>query len=136
MPQDINTTKDKIISLCACETAIAAAYVFGSHAQGKEKKSSDIDVAILLNETRMAEFSTLDFITALEKEMECRTDVVILNKADEVLKYEVRHKGVLLYERSSEYRKQFEIKSRKFYEDFLYLHKKYIDKVLYGGMDG
>ena len=52
------------------------------------------------------------------------------------MKYEVRHKGVLLYERSSEYRKQFEIKSRKFYEDFLYLHKKYIDKVLYGGMDG
>jgi hypothetical protein len=69
----------------------------------------------------------------LEKQMGCNADVAVLNKADEVLKYEVRRQGKLVFERSEEYRKQFEVKSRKFYEDFLYLHKRYVKSVLYGG---
>ena len=72
----------------------------------------------------------------LEKQMGCKVDVVILNKANEVLKFEVRRQGVLIFERSDKYRKQFEVMSRKAYEDFLYLHEKYIKTVLYGGMNG
>ena len=86
----------------------------------------------MLNEKKISGFSPLDFITMLEKQMGCKADVVILNKADEVLKYEVRRQGKLIYERSEEYRKQFEVKSRKFYEDFLYLHNRYVNTVLYG----
>ena len=74
----------------------------------------------------------LDFITMLEKQMGCKADVVVLNKADDVLKYEVRRQGKLVYERSEEYRKQFEVRSRKSYEDFLYLHNRYVNTVLYG----
>jgi len=136
MVKKLSTIKKRVASICKAETAIAAAYVFGSYAQGKEKKSSDLDVALLLNETKIGNFSTLDFITVLEKQMGCKADVVILNKADEVLKYEVRRKGMLIFERSGKYRKQFEIRSRKSYEDFLYLHKKYVKTVLYGGTNG
>ena len=68
----------------------------------------------------------------LEKQMGCKADVVILNKADEVLKYEVRRQGELIYERSEKYRKHFEVKGRKSYEDFLYLHNIYVNTVLYG----
>ena len=132
MAKKISTIKKRVASICKAEPAIAAAYVFGSYAQGKEKKSSDLDVALLLDVTKIGNFSRLDFITLLEKQMGCKADVVILNKADEVLKFEVRRKGILIFERSEEYRKQFEVKGRKSYEDFLYLHKKYVNTVLYG----
>lgn len=131
-----STIKEKITSICEAEPAIAAAYVFGSYSQAKEKKSSDLDVALLLNETKIHSFSLLNFITLLEKQLGCKADVVILNKADEVLKFEVRCQGILIFERSGKYRKQFEIKSRKSYEDFLYLHKKYVKTVLYGDTHG
>jgi len=132
MLKKISTIKMIVASICEGEPAIAAAYVFGSYAQGKEKKSSDLDVALLLNETKIVCFSPLDFITMLEKHMGCKADVVILNKADEVLKFEVRRQGILIFEQSSKIRKQFEVRSRKSYEDFLYLHKKYVNTVLYG----
>jgi len=132
----LSRIKKRIASICEAEPAIAAAYVFGSVARERAKPSSDIDVALLLNEKKTADFSVLDFITTLEKQMESKADVVILNKADDTLKFEVRRKGRLVFERSEEYRKQFEVKSRKFYEDFLYLHEKYVKSVLYGGADG
>ena len=136
MGKKISATERRIASLCEAEPAITAAYFFGSYAKGKGKKSSDVDVALLLNEKKISGFSTLYFITILEKQMGCKADVVILNKADEVLKYEVRRQGKLIYERSEEYRKQFEVKGRKFYEDFLYLHNRYVKSVLYGGTNG
>jgi predicted nucleotidyltransferase len=136
MVKKISTIKETVASICKAETAIAAACVFGSYAQGKARKSSDIDVALLLDERKIAGFSVLDFITVLEKNIQRKADVVILNKADELLKYEMRRKGMLIFERSGKYRKQFEVRSRKSYEDFLYLHKKYVKRVLYGGTNG
>jgi predicted nucleotidyltransferase len=132
MPKTYSIIKEKIASLCEAEPAIVAAYVFGSYSQGKGKKSSDLDVALLLSESKISGFSELDFITTLEKQMGCKADVVILNKANEVLKFEVRRQGVLIFERSGQYRKQFEVRSRKAYEDFLYLHNRYVNTVLYG----
>jgi uncharacterized protein len=70
--------------------------------------------------------------SVLEKSVECPVDVVVLNRAGEILKYEVRRSGKLVFERSPEMRKNAEIRGRKSYEDFLHLHKRYVRKVLYG----
>ncbi len=113
-----------------------AAYIFGSFAKNRAGKSSDIDVAVLLDETQSQSFSILSFISVLEKSLKCRVDVVVLNRAGEVLKYEVRRSGILVFERSSDIRKKFEIKGRKTYEDFLYLHNRYVRTVLYGRENG
>ena len=128
--------KKRIIAVCESEPAVAAAYLFGSFAQGKGTKSSDIDIAVLLDDSKSAGFAALDFITMLEKQTACKVDLLVLNRADEVLKFEVRSRGRLIYERSREYRKRFELMSRKLYQDFLYLHRKYVKSVLYGGADG
>jgi predicted nucleotidyltransferase len=125
-----------VASACEKETAIAAAYLFGSYAKGTPKRSSDLDIALLLNESETDTFSLPRFITALEKKTGYKVDAVILNNAGEVLKHEIRREGILLFERSSTYRKQFEVKSRKFFEDFLYLHKNYVKKILYGKRNG
>ena len=113
-----------------------AAFIFGSYAKGKEKPSSDLDVALLLRNMETIDFSPLHFATCLEKQLGVQVDVVILNSAGEALKFQIRRDGKLIFERSRRKRKLFEIKSRKHYEDFLYIHNKYVNKVLYGGFNG
>jgi predicted nucleotidyltransferase len=122
-----------IKAICEKEPAIITAYLFGSVAQGRTKPSSDVDVAILLHNKLVDSFSLLSFISELEDVLECAVDVVILNTASELLKYEVRRSGKIIFDSSPRLRKNFEIRSRKAYEDFLYLHKRYVKKVLYGG---
>lgn len=133
---DLNELTRAIVSVCENEPAIAAAYLFGSYANGKQKPDSDIDVAVLLDDARAADFSVLAFTSAVEKNLGHQADIVILNQAGEVLKFEIRLHGTLIYERFREYRKQFEIMGRRSYEDFLYLHHHYVNAVLYGGAHG
>ncbi|MBW2615838.1 MAG: nucleotidyltransferase domain-containing protein [Deltaproteobacteria bacterium] len=136
-----------ISTICSKHKAVLAAYLFGSVVKETQGKPSDIDIAVLLDDTHSQSFPILSFISSLEKSMGCRVDVVVLNRAGEVLKYEVRRSGKPVFERSPEARKRFEIYGRKTYEDFLfygrktyedflYLHKRYVNKVLYGGTNG
>ena len=99
-------------------------------------KEEDIDIAILVDKGQLASFSVPAFISLLEKTLRYRVDLVVLNRAGEVLKYEVRRTGKLIFERSPEIRKRFEVSSRKYYEDFLFLHTRYASNVLYGGTYG
>ena len=125
-----------IAERCSREAAIGAAYLFGSAALDRRKLSSDIDVAILIDNASSEEFPVLSFISSLEKSCGCYIDLVILNRAGEILKHEVRRSGRLIYERDPERRKQFEIFGRKTYEDFLYLHRRHTASVLYGETHG
>jgi predicted nucleotidyltransferase len=126
----------KISDVCSREQGINAAYLFGSVAKGKAELSSDVDLAILVDEDCLQKFSLLSFISLLERSSGCRADVVILNRAGEVLKYEVRRSGQLIFERDSQMRKRFEVLGRKTHEDFLYLHRRYANSVLYGENHG
>lgn len=113
-----------------------AAYIFGSYAKGTEKSKSDIDIALLLDSVKDHTFPQLHFNTLLEKKLACSVDLVILNTAGELLKYEIRRNGILVFERSRDKRKQFEVRSRKYFEDFLFIHNKYVSSVLYGDTNG
>ena len=128
----IQEISQKIPALCSQEPAIDAAYIFGSRVRGSTGTERDLDVALLLKAGGGSEFSLLSFMSSLERACQCRADVVILNHAGEILKHEVRRTGRLIFERDSERRKQFEVSGRKRYEDFLYLHRKYSEAVLYG----
>jgi predicted nucleotidyltransferase len=132
----IQETSDRISALCSRQSVIDAAYIFGSQARRSMGPESDLDVALLLNEDGESEFSLLSFMSSLERACECRADVVVLNHAGEILKHEVRRTGRLIFERNSAKRKQFEVSGRKRYEDFLYLHRKYSEAVLYGKEHG
>jgi len=131
-PEDIEHT---VSSICARHKAIIASYVFGSVVKGKEEPG-DIDIAVLLERAHLQSFPIPSLISEFEKAVGCRVDVVVLNRAGEILKYEVRRSGKLIFERSPEMRKKVEIQGRKSYEDFLNLHKRYVRKVLYGGKNG
>jgi len=122
--------------VCLKNDSILAAYLFGSAVKGKLKSTSDVDVAVLVEESLLDDFDLLSFMAELETICGRHVDAVLLNRADEVLKYQVRRKGCLIYERDATKRKRFEILSRKRFEDFLYLHRKHTQKALYGCSHG
>jgi predicted nucleotidyltransferase len=104
--------------------AILSVYLFGSQSTGKAKPHSDLDLAILLFPGQENDFPLLELAVSLEKALNRSVDLVILNRAGELLKYQVRRNGRLLYERDPRLRKQFEVRGRKSFEDFLYLHRR------------
>lgn len=126
----------RVRGACAEEQAIIAAYVFGSLVKNSGREPRDVDIALVLDESKADSFSLLSFMVGLEKSLDRPVDVVVLNRAGEVLKYEVRRSGMVVYDRDPQMRKRFEITGRKTYEDFLHLHRRYVNAVLYGGKDG
>lgn len=132
--KDVNAgiPKGAIAALCRQEGAILAAYVFGSYGKGSPRPSSDLDVALLIQEQQADAFDVAGFVVELEKACATRVDAVVLNRAGEILKREVRRTGVLVFERDERARKHFEVMGRKTYEDFLHLHRRYVEATLYG----
>ncbi|HIQ37427.1 MAG TPA: nucleotidyltransferase domain-containing protein [Desulfocapsa sulfexigens] len=132
----MNDTQTEVIAnYCKRHKEVVAVYLFGSRAGNTHTKQSDVDIAVLLkNET--VQFDLLDCIISLEREFQLPVDAVILNRAGEILKYQVRLRGVLLYESDALFRKEFEVRSRKYFEDFQYIHKRYTRDVLYGDING
>ncbi|MBU0967461.1 MAG: nucleotidyltransferase domain-containing protein [Proteobacteria bacterium] len=127
----MNNLRTIVENLCKNYPGVIAVYLFGSQAKGASRQGSDLDLAILVSEPAR-DFPLLQFQVDLEGMVSSPVDVVVLNRAGEVLKYHVRRDGKLLYEKDSRERKNFEIRSRKYFEDFQYLHNRYVKKVIYG----
>jgi uncharacterized protein len=131
--EDLDAVVAKIRECCHREEAINAAYLFGSVVTGRMRATSDVDVAVLVESERELDFPFLAFAASLERECQRPVDLVLLNRAGELLKFQVRRHGRLIFERDPGKRRAFEIIGRKTYEDFLYLHKKHVRAVLYKG---
>ena len=125
----LNELKEEIISVCKNRREIIAAYIFGSRAMGKGKKASDVDIALLLDDQEAGNFPYLEFKVALEKVLNKNVDLIILNQAGEILKHQIRKYGKIIYESNPKMRKQWEVLSRKLYQDFLHLHHIYMKQL-------
>jgi hypothetical protein len=112
--------------ICRAHEEIIAAYVFGSQATGEAGPRSDVDVAVLLDEDMKDSFDSLQFIVDLEKALNRNVDLVVLNRAGEPIKHQVRRDGRIVFDRDPKRRKHWEIMSTKFYQDFLHLHAIYM----------
>ena len=109
-----------ITQACTSYESIIAAYVFGSQATKRARPTSDVDIALLLEPGKEQEFDYLGF-----KDV----DLVILNNAGEPIKNQVRRDGKLAFDRDPSQRKQWEMMSRKYYQDFLHLHSIYMQSL-------
>ncbi len=80
------------------KSEVAAAYLFGSHARGKEQPSSDIDVAVLFSKNdrgfclKKRDALLLELARITRKDL----DVMILNTANLTLLRQVFSKGICL----------------------------------------
>ena len=108
------------------EELISAVYLFGSYARGLQTKFSDIDVAVLLSCTPRNMLEYYLYLTdKLAEALELDIDLVILNIAPPLLKYQVLKHGRLIYSRNERERVLFEARSLCEYLDFKRVMEEY-----------
>ncbi|MDH5203666.1 MAG: nucleotidyltransferase domain-containing protein [Nitrospirota bacterium] len=104
MDMDIETIKHKAKrEIRAANLPIMFAYLYGSLAKGKEKESSDVDIAILLNEDEYSSdpltvFGNIQgFARRIERQIKKEVDIHILNRASLSFSYIVITTGIPIY---------------------------------------
>lgn len=74
---------------------IQAVYLFGSQATGRVHKDSDLDLALLSYPSLQGR--KLDILTELARQGFCNVDLIFLERADIVLRYEAVRMNQLVY---------------------------------------
>ncbi len=101
---------------------LVLAYVFGSQARGRAHRRSDLDVAILLADEPADEECTgqrLEVIGDLMRLLATNdVDVLILNQAPLVMRYQVIRTGKLIYYHHRQEAINFRVKTLNLYFDF------------------
>ncbi|KJS69418.1 MAG: hypothetical protein JL50_01880 [Peptococcaceae bacterium BICA1-7] len=132
---DVLSNIPGLIEKLSSDSEIAAIYLFGSYAEGKQNINSDIDLAILL----VMEFPAdrylekkLDLLALAVSELKTdEVDLVILNQAPVTLTYQVFCKGKLLWGKKEQkgWRVSFQASAYDRYFDF-----KPVEKIFHEGM--
>ena len=108
------------------EDRVLVAYLFGSYVRGDQTSRSAIDVAVLLSDAprKMLDYY-LHLVDGLSKILERDVDLVILNMAPPLLKYQVIKNGLVIYSRDEASRVRFEAKALSEYLDFSLMIARY-----------
>ena len=125
----ITKTQIKEMSKIFAKHKVVFAYLFGSQATGKAVKSSDVDIAIMLDENIDAKKRfeiRCKIIPQLSKLFRKETEVVVLNDTKSILfKFIIIKEGKMIYEKNHEKRFVFELKTMNEYYDFAPFIEKY-----------
>ena len=101
---------------------IIFAYIFGSYAQNNIRNESDIDIAIYLNKDMDIE-TYLDLKINLSEALKREVDLIILNDASPLLKYEIYKNNILLFSYDKTLENKYKVKTLFEYNDM----KRYLD---------
>lgn len=129
---------DKIIKIAKKHNFIQAVYLFGSRARGEEQENSDIDIAVLLendHQEKSGEIKIKLYEELIKKGLD-NIDLVILNQASALLKYEVVKENYLLYKKDNFDAASYQSLAIRKYLDFEYYLKqnqqKFKERILNG----
>ncbi len=111
---------------------VVAGYLFGSVSEGYEHKKSDIDIAVLFNDS-LNKFQIFDLEIKLgswlQEELQRKVDLLVLNRADSNLIFRAI-RGTLIFKKNPTTRALFEAKAMgKYY--FQKHYQQVLAKVLY-----
>ncbi|MBI1921463.1 MAG: nucleotidyltransferase domain-containing protein [Geobacter sp.] len=120
--------RDKIRDYFSTDPNVLAVYLFGSHAKGKARAGSDIDLAVLLDEKPEYDYR-LRVMSELADLLKAEVDALVLKQCGILMQRQVLRYGIVLFERDRRARIAFEILSRKMYFDFLPAHRRYVAKM-------
>lgn len=102
---------------------IVALYVFGSFATERERKGSDLDLAVMVREKMEGE-TRLNLETQLSNVLGCDVDLVVFGQVSPLLQHQVLKYGRLIYEADSAQRIRQEVFARSTYLDTAFLYKE------------
>ncbi len=103
-PVDMDRLREAVRRVCERHPTIRAAFVFGSQATGEARPDSDIDLAIWFSA-----YPEPDYMIELEDDLIYSVsedigrddiDLVVLNSANALLRFNATDKGIPLYERA------------------------------------
>lgn len=113
---------------------VQAVYLFGSAAEGRTHRESDLDLAVIPR-SPAARALRLDILTDLAREGFCDVDLVFLDTDDIVLKYEAIRLNQVVYQTEEFDRGEMYSRIVRQYLDFLpYLEiqrRAYQERILY-----
>ena len=101
---------------------IIFAYIFGSYVQGKVRADSDLDIAIYLR-NKMDVNEYLEIKMRLSEACKREVDLIILNDATPLLKYQIYKNNILLFTRDKSIETRYKVKTLFEYSDM----KRYLD---------
>jgi len=113
---------EKIGRFAKSNEVIAAAYVFGSSAAGKERRESDIDIAIMVRGS-MGGFERVQLETELSNLLGKDIDLVVFSLASALLQHQILKYGRIVYEADPGERVRQEVTARREYLDSLVLYR-------------
>ncbi len=114
----------KIVDFMRKRPEIIAVYLFGSRATGKAGPLSDFDLAVLVDpagyDDKQYRYGYQAFLlTELMRILgTAELDVVILNEAPPLLKFQVINRGEVIYYRSRSEMLDFHVRAFNEYQDF------------------
>ncbi|RKD32295.1 type VII toxin-antitoxin system MntA family adenylyltransferase antitoxin [Thermohalobacter berrensis] len=114
---------------------VKAVYLFGSYADNKENRFSDIDLGILLKDKYDKKIK-LDILSEMAEIGFCKVDLVILNEAPILMKYEIVKHNKLIYKKDNfDSNSYFSSVIRRYldFNPFLEVQNKYFKERLLNG---
>ncbi len=132
-PPDSNVLADRLRAFCAGQDDIVAAYLFGSAATGRAGPLSDVDVAVLLDQSsdrRVGDAGSAprqsDLASRMPKALGVsRVDVVILNTAPIALAFHAISSGRVVVGSAHPARVRFEVRLLHEHTDLLPQEREY-----------
>lgn len=113
---------EKIKEVLFDNKKIIFCYVFGSYAENRQRDGSDMDIAIYVKE-KVEVYEYIELKNELEKLLIKDVDLVILNDATPLIKYEIYVNHVKVFSKNKEIENDYLIKVLFEYEDV----KKYLN---------
>lgn len=116
----------KLVDTFKHDERLLVVYLFGSVSKGLQTQESDTDIAVLLSDRpkNMLDYY-LDLMERIFKLIGGDIDLVVLNTAPPLLKYQVIKHGKVLFSRDETARVKFEARTGKEYMDFAPRRHKY-----------
>jgi predicted nucleotidyltransferase len=114
---------------------VSLAFIFGSFAEGRLNKESDVDIALLFRVE--PDISTLtDIMNGISDIVKRDVDIVVLNNASPIIRMQVLRKGRLLKKVDERIYCDFYLRTVKEYDDIKIIRRAQEENILKGKIYG
>jgi hypothetical protein len=118
---EISSQLNSLSNLLARKPEINTAYLYGSFAKGDALPGSDIDIGVQLDPAYESDYRFLGQLsTAIEDlQLDRKVEAFVINSMSPLFRFNVIYPNKVLYCKDEEKRIEFELKTRRDYEDYL-----------------